>query len=48
LNNAFASLFNTLQDCDCPPTTQAIAAVAEAQKQLDALTKKWELLKAMK
>jgi hypothetical protein len=48
LNNTFASLFNTLQDCDCPPTTQVIVAIAEAQKQLDALTKKWNVLKAKK
>lgn len=46
LNNTFASLFNTLQDCDCTPTTQVIAAVAEAQKQLEALTKKWDTLKS--
>ena len=48
LNNTFASLFNILQDCDCPPTIQVIAAVAEAQKQLDILIAKWNLLKAKK
>jgi hypothetical protein len=46
LNNAFASMFNTLQDSDSPPTTQAIAAAAEAQKQLQLLIKKWDELKA--
>ena len=46
LNNAFAPMFNTLQDSDSPPTTQAIAAVAEAQKQLQLLITKWDELKA--
>jgi len=46
LNNSFASIFNTLQDSDRPPTTQAIAALAEAQKQLAELKTKWAALKS--
>lgn len=45
LNNSFASIFGVLQDSDQPPTTQAIAALKEAQKQLNELTAKWMLLK---
>jgi hypothetical protein len=48
LNNAFASIFNILQDSDRPPTTQAIAALAETQKQFSELKKKWMDLKAKK
>ena len=46
LNNSFASVLNTLQHSDTAPTTQAIAAVAEAQKQLQQLLKKWKELKS--
>jgi photosystem II stability/assembly factor-like uncharacterized protein len=45
LNSSFASIFNTLQDSDRPPTTQAIAAFNEAQKQLEELKAKWIALK---
>ncbi len=45
LNNSFASIFNVLQESDRPPTTQAIAALAEAQRQLQILTAIWEVLK---
>ena len=45
LTNTFASIFNTLQDNDWPPTTQAIAATTEAQKQLQVLVTKWNALK---
>ena len=45
LTNTFASIFNTLQDNDWPPTTQAIAAATEAQKQLQVLITKWNALK---
>ena len=45
LTNTFASIFNTLQDNDWPPTTQAIAATTEAQKQLQVLITKWNALK---
>jgi hypothetical protein len=44
-NNSFASIFNTLQDSDRPPTTQVIAALAETQKQLNQLKTKWIALK---
>ena len=45
LTNTFDSIFNTLQDNDWPPTTQAIAAATEAQKQLQVLITKWNALK---
>jgi hypothetical protein len=48
LNNSFASIFNVLQDNDMPPTTQAISAVAEAQKQLQLLRVRWNELKNKK
>ncbi len=41
LNTNFAALQNILQDADVPPTTQTIRAVAETQKQLTELLKKW-------
>ena len=44
-NNSFASIFNTLQDSDRPPTAQAVAALAETQKQLQELKVKWMALK---
>jgi hypothetical protein len=40
LNNAFASLFNTLQETDMAPTQQTISAAAELKKQLEDLLKK--------
>jgi photosystem II stability/assembly factor-like uncharacterized protein len=46
LNNAFASIFGVLQDSDRPPTSQAITALAEAQKQFQQLVIKWNELKA--
>lgn len=45
LRNNFGSLINILQDSDHPPTDQAVAAVAEANNQLELLLKKWEALK---
>ena len=45
LNGDFASLFNTLQDTDMPPTSQTISAAAEAQKTFNDLLSKWMLLK---
>ena len=45
LNGAFATLLNVLQETDMPPTTQTVAAVKEAQKQLNDLVKKWDQLK---
>jgi photosystem II stability/assembly factor-like uncharacterized protein len=44
-NNSFAAIFNTLQDSDRPPTAQAVAALAETQKQLGELKIKWMALK---
>jgi len=46
LSNAFAGLCDILQDSDRPPTSQVIAATAEAQKQLAILTSKWNALKS--
>ena len=45
LNGSFASVFNTLEGSDWPPTTQLINAVAELQAQLKALKEKWEKVK---
>ena len=44
-NNSFANIFALLQDSDRPPTAQAIAALAETQKQLQQLIIKWNELK---
>jgi hypothetical protein len=44
-NNSFAAISNTLQESDQPPTAQAIAALAETQKQLQELKIKWIELK---
>ncbi|WP_461128812.1 WD40/YVTN/BNR-like repeat-containing protein [Spirosoma aerophilum] len=41
LNRAFSSLFGTLQDADMPPTTQAVAAVKEAQANFSKLMGEW-------
>ena len=46
LNNSFATIFNLLQENDNPPTSQAINAVAEAQKQLKFLQVIWNDLKS--
>ena len=45
MNNYFASIFGLLQESDRPPTTQALAAFAETQKQLQELITKWNSLK---
>ncbi len=45
LNSAFAGLLDLLQDSDWPVTTQAAAAITEAQKQLQELVEKWNALK---
>jgi hypothetical protein len=44
-NNSFTSIFNTLQESDRPPTLQALAALAETQKQFQELKIKWMALK---
>jgi hypothetical protein len=45
LNGNFASLQNILQETEMPPTTQTIKAVADSQKRLADLLKKWNELK---
>ncbi len=45
LNSSFASLFNSLQDSDMPPTSQMLNAAKELQQQFILLKKKWEELK---
>ena len=45
MNNSFASIFGLLQDSDQPPTTQAVTALAETEKQLQELIAKWNALK---
>jgi hypothetical protein len=45
LNGNFAALQNILQETDMAPTTQTIKAVADSQKQLDDLLKRWNALK---
>ena len=46
LNSQFASLMNIFQEADVAPTTQAVMAVNEIQKQLGSLLKKWEQMNA--
>jgi hypothetical protein len=48
LNNAFGSIFNTLQESDRSPTLQVIAALTESQKQFQLLISKWNQLKTKK
>jgi len=45
LNGTFGSLLNLIQEADMPPTSQAVTAVAEAQRQLAELMAKWGYLK---
>lgn len=45
-NAAMRSLLDLLQDADAAPTTQAVAAVAEWQKTLDALVGRWTEFKS--
>ena len=45
LTNTYAAIFNTLQDNDWPPTSQAVAAVAAARQQLKLLLIQWKELK---
>jgi photosystem II stability/assembly factor-like uncharacterized protein len=46
LNNAFASIFSTLQDADRPATTQVVAALKDALQQLGQLETRWGKIKA--
>jgi photosystem II stability/assembly factor-like uncharacterized protein len=48
LSNTFASLMNNFQNADVAPTTQAVAALNDAQKQLAELLKKWDQVNATK
>ena len=41
LNNSFASVFNVLQEADVAPTSQAIAAVKDAEQSFKTLFAKW-------
>jgi hypothetical protein len=45
LNNAFASIFNILQETDMPATTQTIRAFGETQSKFKNLALKWQELK---
>jgi len=46
IENSFASLFNTLQETDMPPTSQAINAVKETWSNHTKLLSEWESFKA--
>jgi hypothetical protein len=43
---AFASLFNTLQESDMPPTTQVVIAVKEAKASYAQLKQQWSAIKS--
>ncbi len=45
LNNMVTAVFNSLQESDMPPTTQAIVAAGDAQKLWMQLLPKWNKLK---
>jgi hypothetical protein len=45
LSNVLATIFNTLQESDRPPTTQVMEALSEAQQQLNELSNKWNEIK---
>jgi photosystem II stability/assembly factor-like uncharacterized protein len=45
LNVAFSTLHNLLQDADAAPTQQAVAAIKQAQINLQELVRKWNELK---
>ena len=45
LANLFAGIFNLLEDCDNPPTSQVSAALTDALQQLETLKKQWDVLK---
>jgi hypothetical protein len=42
LDGALSAVFGVLQDADMPPTTQALSAATETQKQYDDWVKKWQ------
>ncbi len=45
LENAFASIFNILQDTDMPATTQAVNQLKELVQQFNSLKKQWTIFK---
>jgi photosystem II stability/assembly factor-like uncharacterized protein len=45
LNGELASLYNTVQDVDALPTTQALAAISEKQAALSAALARWNTLR---
>jgi len=45
LENTFAALLNVLHEADVQPTSQTVAAVSEAQAQLQQLLPVWDVLK---
>lgn len=46
LKTKFLALFGVLQEVDVAPSTQAVAAVAELQRQLPPLMHRWEAIKS--
>ena len=46
MNRTFSALFGVLQDTDMPATTQAIAAVGQAQVSLKKAVQAWSALKS--
>lgn len=47
LYSSFAGLFNTLQESDMPPTSQAIDGVNNSEAKMKALEAKWMKLKTV-
>lgn len=45
LNNAFAAIFNTLEESDRPPTQQTVVALIKANSELKELIGKWRMIK---
>jgi photosystem II stability/assembly factor-like uncharacterized protein len=45
INSALRSLMHTLQDADVAPTTQAVEAVSERQRQFTDVMQRWSALK---
>lgn len=44
MDGALAGLFNTLQESDAPPTTQAVEGVAKVLKDFKRLSNSWKIL----
>ncbi len=45
MNGALSQLLQVLQGADVPPTTQAVAAVADRNRAFAALMQRWTALK---